>query len=332
MLCRSYLGSWKNEEGDFVTNGRNNLGVVSLNLPRIALESGGDFHKFWEILDQRLLLCKKALDFRISTLENTTASIAPILYTEGALGVKMKPDDKISELFKNGRASISLGYIGLHEVMCAMFGQEVHPHENKEAQEFSLEIVKYLRKTTDFWKKETGYGYSLYSTPAESLCHKFCQSDIERFGIVAGVTDKGYQTNSFHLDVFKKVTPFEKFDFEKAFPTIASGGHICYSEYPNMKHNLQALEACIDYGLERVPYIGVNTPTDQCFECGFNGEFKADSRGYSCPKCGNRDEGTISVTRRTCGYLGNCGSIPPIEGKQKEIIGRVKHMSELGKL
>lgn len=334
MGCRSYLGAWQNDDGEYVTNGRNNLGVVSLNLPRIAIESNGNFKKFWDILDSRLALCKVALDFRISTLDNTPASVAPILYTEGALGVKLKPTDMIGELFKNGRSSISLGYIGVHEVLCQMFGSDVHPFDNEEAKAFSVHLIQYMKNTVDSWKKESGFGYSLYSTPAESLCHKFCVGDTKQFGEIKGVTDKGYYTNSFHLDVFHKVSPFEKFDYESPYSFIATGGHICYSEYPNMKHNLKGLEDCLDYGLSRVPYIGVNTPTDQCFSCGFEGEFTADSRGYACPKCNNRDGDSISVVRRTCGYLGSCGNIPPIEGKQKEIIGRVKHVdnSVVGKI
>lgn len=325
-MCRSFLSGWVNPEtGSYQTHGRNNLGVVSLNLPRIAIESRGDMDEFWALLEERLVLCRDALEVRINSLENTPASVAPILYMEGAFGVKMKADEPISNLFKNGRASISLGYIGLHEMMNMMFGHDVHPYDNHIAQAFAEAVVARLRQATDTWKKETGYGYGLYSTPSESLCDRFCRLDQAEFGIIDGVTDKGYYTNSFHLDVLKKVTPLEKFQFEQRYPALASGGHICYAEYPDMKPNLEALEACWDYAVSVVPYIGTNTPVDECFECGYDGEFTATKQGYSCPKCGCRDQDKISVVRRTCGYLGNVGSIPYNEGKQQEIINRVKH-------
>ena len=326
MGCRSFLSGWINPEtGEYQTNGRNNLGVVSLNLPRIAIESNGDFDAFWRLLEERLLLCRDALEVRITSLDGIKASVAPMLYMEGAFGVKMKADDYIGELFKNGRASISLGYIGLHEMMNMMFKGETHPFDNPMAQGFAESVVKKMREATDAWKKETGYGYGLYSTPSESLCDRFCRIDVSNFGSIAGVTDKGYYTNSFHLDVLKKVTPFEKIDFESRYPMLASGGHICYAEYPDMKPNLEALETCWDYAINRVPYIGTNTPVDECFECGFDGEFTATKEGYQCPKCSNKNQETISVTRRTCGYLGNVGSIPYNPGKQAEVINRVKH-------
>ena len=327
MGCRSFLGAWKNPEtGEYVTSGRNNLGVVSLNLPRIAIESGGDFDLFMDLLDIKLGVCKQALDSRIDSLRGVKASVAPILYTEGAFGVKLNPDDDIMSLLENGRSSISLGYIGLHEVCNRMFGSEVHTYENEEAKEFAEKVLKHLKGAVEKWKKETGFGFSLYSTPSESLCDRFCRLDTDKFGNIEGVTDKGYYTNSFHLDVLKKVTPFQKFSFEHIYHSIASGGHISYSEYPDMKNNLEALESCVDYAMERCNYIGTNTPVDKCFECGYDGEFTATKDGYKCAKCGNKDPETISVIRRTCGYLGNVGSIPYIHGKQCEVINRVKHV------
>jgi len=324
MGCRSFLPVWRDEHGQEVLSGRNNLGVVSLNLPRIAIEAEQDRDRFFRILDERLALAYKALLARISRLEGVKANIAPILYTEGAFGVRLKPDDEILNLFRNGRASISLGYIGLHEVALLMFGE--HPLDNHEAKIFRNEVVAYLAHATQRWKQASGWGFSLYSTPSESLCHRFCKLDTHRFGVIPGVTDKGYYTNSFHLDVARKVTPFEKIAFEKGFAELASGGHITYVELPNMRHNLKALERIWDYAVENVPYFGTNTPVDSCGQCGFMGEAKATTEGFACPQCGNQDSSSLSVTRRVCGYLGSPNARPFNAGKQKEVIRRVKHL------
>lgn len=327
MGCRSFLSGWQNPEtGEYVTHGRNNIGVVSLNLPRIVLDCGGDFDNFWKLLDERVLLARDALDTRLDSIANTKASVAPILYTEGAFGVKLNPEDSIIKLFENGRTSISLGYIGVHEMLQGLFGTEVHPYDNEEAKDFAIKVVKHLSDKVAGWKKETGFGYSLYSTPSESLCDRFCRIDTNKFGVVKGVTDKGYYTNSFHLDVLKKVSPFEKFQFESSYHRIATGGNISYAEYPDMKRNLEALESALDYAMLHGNYYGTNTPTDKCFECGYDGEFTATNKGYHCTKCGNSNPETVSVVRRTCGYLGRVDSIPYIEGKQLEIINRVKHV------
>jgi ribonucleoside-triphosphate reductase len=324
MGCRSFLGVWRDEQGQEVLSGRNNLGVVSLNLPRIAIEAKQDRDRFFHILDERLKLAYKALLVRISRLEGVKANIAPILYTEGAFGVRLKPDDEILSLLGNGRASVSLGYIGLHEVALLMFGE--HPFDSTEAQAFLHEVIAYLAQATQRWKDESGWGFSLYSTPSESLCNRFCKLDTLRFGILPGLTDKGYYTNSFHLDVARKVTPFEKIAFEKGFAELASGGHITYVELPNMRHNLKALERIWDYAVENVPYFGTNTPVDSCGQCGFMGETNATPEGFACPQCGNRDSSSLSVTRRVCGYLGSPNARPFNAGKQKEVIRRVKHV------
>lgn len=326
MGCRSFLSAWKDEEGREVLAGRNNLGVVSINLPRIAIEAQQDPMRFFKILDERLELAHKALMTRIQRLEGVKANIAPILYTEGAFGVRLKPDDNILDLFKNGRSSISLGYIGLHEVALLMFGGE-HPFDDQAQQAFLHQVVAHLAKTTQRWKAESGWGFSLYSTPSESLCHRFCKLDEARYGKLPGVTDKGYYTNSFHLDVARKVTPFEKIQFEKGFANAASGGHITYVELPNMRHNLKALERIWDYAVENVPYFGTNTPVDSCGKCGFMGEAQVTVEGFSCPECGNRDGASLSVTRRVCGYLGSPNARPFNAGKQKEVMRRVKHLA-----
>lgn len=326
MGCRSFLGVWHDEKGNEVHDGRNNLGVVSINLPRIALEAKGDHLLFWRLLHQRLLLVKKALLTRIARLDGVKARVAPILYMEGALGVRLKADDDVSEIFRNGRASISLGYIGIHETVNALCGTDKHIFDDAERRELGVSIVAALREAVGAWKKETGYGFSLYSTPSENLCDRFCRLDTARFGVVPGVTDKGYYTNSFHLDVEKKVNPYEKIEFEKAYPAISNGGFICYGEYPNMQHNVKALEDVWDYSYERVPYYGTNTPIDECYECGFTGEFECTSKGFTCPSCGNHDSAKVSVIRRVCGYLGSPDARPFNPGKQEEVMRRVKHL------
>ncbi|NXZ85731.1 anaerobic ribonucleoside-triphosphate reductase [Serratia fonticola] len=325
MGCRSFLGTYE-ENGEQIHDGRNNIGVISLNLPRIALEAQGNEDRFWQLLDERLLLAKKALMTRIARLEGIKARVAPILYMEGACGVRLKADDNIAEIFKNGRASISLGYIGVHETINALFGADKHVYDDEQLRAKAIAIVERLKNATESWKEETGYGFSLYSTPSENLCDRFCRLDTSEFGVVAGVTDKGYYTNSFHLDVEKKVNPYDKLDFEAPYPPLANGGFICYGEYPNLQHNLKALEDVWDYSYTRVPYYGTNTPIDECYECGYTGEFSCTSKGFTCPKCGNHDSAKVSVTRRVCGYLGSPDARPFNAGKQEEVKRRVKHL------
>ena len=327
MGCRSFLGVYE-ENGEQIHEGRNNLGVISLNLPRIAIEARYDETRFWQLLDERLQLCRKALMTRIARFENVKARVAPILYMEGACGVRLNADDSVAQIFKNGRASISLGYIGLHETINALYGTEKHVFDSETLREKAIAIVQKLRDTADRWKTETGYGFSLYSTPSENLCDRFCRLDTAEFGVINGVTDKGYYTNSFHLDVEKKVNPYDKIDFEAPYPKMASGGFICYGEYPNLQHNLKALEDVWDYSYRYVPYYGTNTPIDECYDCGFSGEFSCTSKGFVCPKCGNHDPARVSVTRRVCGYLGSPDSRPFNAGKQEEVKRRVKHLGQ----
>ena len=328
MGCRSFLGVYE-ENGELIHDGRNNIGVISLNLPRIALEARGEEAAFWQLLDSRLALAKRALMTRIARLEGIKARVAPILYMEGACGVRLKADDDISALFRYGRASISLGYIGLHETINALFGNR-HVFDDEALRAKAVAIVATLRAATDRWKAETGYGFSLYSTPSENLCDRFCRLDTAEFGVVPGVTDKGYYTNSFHLDVEKRVDPYAKIDFEAPYPALANGGFICYGEYPNLQHNLKALEDVWDYSYHRVPYYGTNTPIDECYECGFTGEFDCTSKGFVCPQCGNHDASRVSVTRRVCGYLGSPDARPFNAGKQEEVKRRVKHLPDGG--
>ncbi len=326
MGCRSFLQGWTDPEtGKEVNSGRMNLGVVTVNLPRIALEAHGDKQLFWEIFQEKMNICKIALDYRIKRTKEAKPENAPLLYMYGAFGKRLKRTDSVDEVFKNSRATVSLGYIGLYEVCTTFYGSNWE--HNKEAHDFAIAITKAMHDLCAEWEKEEGYHFSLYSTPAESLTDTFCQDDLKKFGRVEDVTDKEYYTNSFHYDVRKHPTPFEKLSFEEAFPKYAAGGFIHYCEYPNLRQNPKALEAVWDWAYDHVGYLGTNTSIDQCFKCGFKGEFEATARGFKCPQCGNHDPATCDVVKRTCGYLGNPQQRPMVHGRHEEIIHRVKHMN-----
>ena len=326
MGCRSFLQGWKDEHGEEINVGRMNLGVVTLNLPRIALEANGDMDKFWSLLEERLGIMKDALVYRVDRCKEASPANAPILYMYGAFGKRLDRKESVNELFKNRRATVSLGYIGLYEVASSFFGGEWEG--NPEAKEFTISILKSLKAHADAWGDEYGYHFSVYSTPSESLTDRFCRLDTEKFGLVKDITDKEYYTNSFHYDVRKNPTPFEKLDFEKDYPAYCSGGFIHYCEYPVLQQNPKALEAVWDYAYDKIGYLGTNTPIDHCYACGFEGDFTPTERGFECPECGNRDPKTCDVVKRTCGYLGNPQARPMVHGRHKEISSRVKHMKE----
>lgn len=326
MGCRSFLQGWKDENDQEVNSGRMNLGVVTVNLPRIALEAEGDKDKFWSLFAERMAIAKDALVYRVERTKEATPANAPILYQYGAFGKRLGKYDQVDQLFTHRRATVSLGYIGLYEVATAFYGGEWE--DNPEAKEFTVDIVKEMKRLVGEWSDEYDYHFSVYSTPSESLTDRFCRLDTEKFGLVPDITDKEYYTNSFHYDVRKNPTPFEKLDFEKIYPEVgASGGFIHYCEYPVLQQNPKALEAVWDYAYDRVGYLGTNTPIDRCYKCDFEGDFTPTERGFTCPNCGNSDPKTVDVVKRTCGYLGNPQARPMVNGRHKEISARVKHMN-----
>lgn len=323
MGCRSFL-SYYEENKKNINAGRNNLGVTTLNIPRIALESEGDIEIFFKILERKLDIIRDANLYRIKRISEANPENAPILYQNGALLKKLKKEDDIMQLFLNEKATISVGYIGLYEAATVFFGPNWE--KNKEAKDFTLDILKNMKTRADNWSKKYGIRFSIYATPSESLTDRFAQMDYEKFGSIADITDKSYYTNSYHYDVRKKPTPFEKLDFEAIYPFYSPGGFIHYAEYPKMTHNLKALEQVWDYSYDKVAYLGTNTPIDKCFQCDFEGEFLTTEEGFKCPSCGNDDPDTVDVVKRTCGYLGNPAKRPMARGRHKEIKARVKHV------
>ncbi len=326
MGCRSFLQGWTDEQGRDVVEGRMNLGVVTLNIPRIALETRGDIGAFWALLDERLETVHDALRYRIDRCREAVPANAPILYVHGAFGQRLAPDEPVDTLLRGGRATVSLGYIGLYEAAAAFFGGAWE--DDRAAKEFTLRVLGVLDAHAKEWTRREGYQFSVYATPSESLTDRFCRLDTEKFGSVPDITAKGYYTNSFHYDVRKSPTPFEKIDFEAEYAPYTSGGFIHYCEYPVLQHNPRALEAVWDHAYDRVGYLGTNTPIDRCLECGFSGDFDPTERGFACPGCGNTDPRTCDVVKRTCGYLGNPQQRPMVRGRHLEISSRAKHLGD----
>lgn len=320
MGCRSFLAPWKDENGEYQFEGRFNQGVVSLNLPQIAIVAEGDEEKFWELLEERLALCFEALMCRHRALEGTLSDVSPIHWQYGAIA-RLKPGETIDKLLHDGYSSISLGYIGVYETTKLMTGVS---QTDPKGTNFALRLMKRLRLACDTWKLETGLGFALYGTPAESLCYRFAEIDKKRFGVIKDVTDKGYYTNSYHIDVREKVDAFTKFTFESQFQNISSGGAISYVEIPNMRHNIEALEDVVRFIYDNIQYAEFNTKSDFCHICGYDGEIIInDDLEWECPQCHNKDKNKMNVTRRTCGYLGeNFWNV----GKTKEINARVLHL------
>ncbi|MFT8356999.1 anaerobic ribonucleoside-triphosphate reductase [Bifidobacterium aquikefiri] len=330
MGCRSFLQGWKDPKtGKDVEDGRMNLGVVTVNIPRIALESHGDKDRFWKIFDERMSTAHHALQFRIMRCKQATPINAPTLFEYGAFG-RLKPGDNIDTLFRNSRSTISLGYIGLYEATAVFFGKDWMKNHSwdPEGKEFALSIVRRMNQLCKQWEKSERYHYSVYSTPAESLTDRFARLDKKKFGVVEGVTDHDFYTNSFHYPVWLSPTPMEKLDYERDFPYYAAGGFINYCEFPTLQQNPKALEAVWNYAASiGIGYLGTNTPIDHCFVCGFEGDFEPTEDGFKCPECGNNDPAKCNVTKRTCGYLGNPVQRPMVHGRHEEIAHRAKHMA-----
>jgi len=320
MGCRSFLSPWKDENGNYKFEGRFNQGVVSLNLPQLGILAKGDEEKFWELLKDRLELCFEALMCRHDALHKVISDTSPVHWRYGAIA-RLEKGESIEKFLHDGYSTISLGYIGLYELTKLVKGVS---HTEPEGTEFALKVMKSLREHCEKWKKETGLGFGLYGTPAESLCYRFARVDKKRFGTIKDVTDKGYYTNSYHVDVREDIDAFQKFIFESQFQTISSGGAISYVEIPNMRHNLEALEELVKFIYDNIQYAEFNTKSDYCHCCGYDGEIKInDDLEWECPSCGNKDQRKMNVTRRTCGYLGeNFWNV----GKTKEIKARVLHL------
>lgn len=320
MGCRSFLSPWKDENGNYKFEGRFNQGVVSINLPQIGILAKGNEEVFWKLMDERLQLCFEALMCRHNALKGTLSDVSPIHWQYGAIA-RLDKGEKIDPLLYGGYSTLSLGYIGLYEVTKLMKGVS---HTDPVGEEFALRVMNHMKEATDRWRDETNIGFSLYGTPAESLCYRFARIDLEKFGEIKDITDKGYYTNSYHVDVREKIDAFSKFSFESQFQKISSGGSISYVEIPNMRHNLEALEEVVKFIYDNIQYAEFNTKSDYCHVCGYDGEIKInDDLEWECPQCGNKDHSKMNVTRRTCGYLGeNFWNV----GKTKEINARVMHL------
>ena len=320
MGCRSHLSNWKDENGNYKWYGRFNQGVISLNLVQVALTANKDMNKFWNILDERLDLCKEALMVRHNFLLGTTSDISPIHWQHGGIA-RLKKGEKIDKLLKDGYSTLSLGYVGIYEMTQAMLGVS---HTTKEGEEFALKVMHYLNETCSRWKKETGLGFGLYGTPGESLTSRFCRIDKQKFGEIKNVTDRMYYTNSYHVHVTEEIDAFSKLKFESQFHDISLGGCISYVEVPDMSKNLPAVEQIINYIYHNIQYAEINTKPDVCFKCDYTGEIKLDNDlEWYCPNCGNRDKDEMQVMRRTCGYI---GSNMWGKGRTQEIGERVLHL------
>ena len=319
MGCRSFLAPWKDENGNYKWYGRFNQGVVTLNLVDVGLSADKDIDTFWNILDERLNLCYQALMLRHERLENTPLSTSPIHWKYG--GLSRLDGDNFNELLHNGYSSISLGYAGLYECVMSLIGQS---HTTPEGEKLAVKIMQHLRDACDKWKKETGIGFSLYGTPLESTTYKLAKCLKKRFGIIPGVTDHDYVTNSYHVNVREHISAEDKLKFESQFQKISSGGAVSYIETCNLANNIPAVVELMQFMYENIQYAEMNGKFDYCQECGFEGEMKLDDNNeWYCPCCGNRNHEKLNIARRTCGYIGdNFWNI----GRTAEIKDRFVHV------
>ena len=324
MGCRSFLTPYVDPEtGKPKYYGRFNQGVVTINLVDVALSSGGNFEKFWKIFDERLDLCHRALQARHKRLLGTPSDAAPILWQYGALA-RLKKGEKIDKLLFGGYSTISLGYAGLYECVKYMTGKS---HTDAGAKPFALSVMQHMNDKCNEWKKAENMDYSLYGTPLESTTYKFAKCLQKRFGIVKGITDKNYITNSYHVHVSEPIDAFTKLKFEADFQRLSPGGAISYVEVPNMQDNLEAVISVLQFIYDNIMYAELNTKSDYCQVCGYDGEIKiVEDDGklvWECPKCGNRDQNKLNVARRTCGYIGTQFWN---QGRTQEIKDRVLHL------
>lgn len=321
MGCRAFLTPFKDEKGDYKFDGRFNQGVVTINLPQIGILAEGDEELFFELLDKRLEIVKKALMVRHNRLKGITSDVSPVHWQFGAL-TRLKPGETIDKYLYNGYSTLTIGYIGLYETSILVKGES---HTGKEGNKFALKVMDRLNEKKAEWTNETQIQFAVYGTPAESLTHRFASLDRKRFGDIKDVTDKGYYTNSYHVDVREKIDVFSKFDFEQQFQEKSTGGMISYVEIPNMVKNTDAILSIIQYIYDHVMYGEFNTKLDFCHKCGYDGEISVDAESahWQCPNCKNDDRSKLTVIRRTCGYLGeNFWN----EGRTKDIASRVLHI------
>ena len=320
MGCRSFLSPWKNEKGEYVFDGRFNMGVVSINLPQIGILARGSEERFFEIMDKRLELAKKALLLRYELLKNVTSDVSPIHWQHGAIA-RLKKGESIAKFLTGGYATLSLGYIGIYEATKLIIGES---NTTPRGREFAMKIMDKMNDAVHLWRDQYNIGFALYGTPAENLTNRFSSIDRARFGEIPDVTDKGYYTNSYHVSVREEINVFDKFSFEADFQKKSTGGCISYAEIPNMTNNIPAVLTMIKYIYDNISYGEFNTKSDYCHVCGFDGEIKVnDDNQWECPRCHNTDRDKLTVIRRTCGYLGeNFWN----EGRTKEIKDRVMHI------
>lgn len=320
MGCRSFLSPWKDENGNYKFDGRFNMGVVSINLAQIGILAGHDEEAYFDLLNKRLELVKQALLIRYERLKDVTSDVSPIHWQDGAIA-RLDSGEKITKYLEDGYSTLSLGYIGVYEATKCVIGKS---HTTVEGRTFAMKLMHTLRDAVDRWKEETGLGFALYGTPAESLTNRFASIDKATFGEIKDITDKGYYTNSYHVDVREDINVFDKFSFESEFQKISTGGCISYVEIPNMNQNVDAVLTMMKYIYDHISYAEFNTKSDYCAECGYDGEIKVNEHGdWECPQCGNHDRNRLTVIRRTCGYLGeNFWN----EGRTKEIAARVLHI------
>lgn len=320
MGCRAFLSPWKNEAGEYVFDGRFNMGVVSLNLPQIGILARHSEERFFEILDKRLDLVEKALLLRYELLKNVTSDVSPIHWQHGAIA-RLKKGESISQFLTGGYATISMGYIGMYEATKLITGES---NTGEKGRVFAMKVMDRLNEAIETWKQRHNMGFALYGTPAESLTNRFSSLDRARFGEIEDITDKGYYTNSYHVNVREEINVFDKFSFESEFQKKSTGGCISYAEIPNMTNNIPAVLTMMQYIYDNISYAEFNTKSDYCHVCGFDGEIKVnDHNDWECPRCHNTDRDKLTVIRRTCGYLGeNFWN----EGRTKEIKDRVMHI------